>query len=440
MTMRKNSSSLKKFDRYEHMINDLGLQNLFIGLLKSGVKDFDLSATLGRLEKYIPELSEFRAAIQQITTPLPTAVDTPTATNSKNIRRGLMKRAELLRERAVQFQVSINSAMATHFLFFETFSISNNEILQQYKESLGETGIKETWRFPEIKWSQKEIRAGVVLAQYSDSQELVSWDLILTGEGIEEVQELAGKFQQTSTEDERETLQAEYRNLLLVQRASKKRVLRLPTQSQLEKIAVAVSDLAKQSETERTDGDSLRLISEKSESSNILTDYVVRAMSWGASNKVEFNFSVLLEAVKEVKELDKGAVAKELYIEGIKLHLTRSGINENAEKLCREIEEFYSRSIEPEATKDEAQTAAVEVFAEKEAERVENLLESYKQKLDAGLSNIPEQQENLDEYLRSLGDLFERSKLKKQIILDVEDYLADLAPTGGAIEDKDSSF
>lgn len=440
MTMRKNSSSLKKFDRYEHMINDLGLQNLFIGLLKSGVKDFDLSATLGRLEKYIPEFSEFREAIQSAASI--TALNTPAAPKSQKIRREILKRTELLRERAVQLQISLNSSMATHFLFFDSFDCANEESHQIFKGILAEPSTNETWRFPEIKWSPEKIRAGLALAQYSESQELVSWDLMLTAEGINEFEELAFEFKSMPTEEEgkkgddiREELQVRYRNLLLSQGASKKRVLRLPTLSQLDRIAKAVSDLSVQSRIELTDSDSMSLISEKSESSNTLTDFVVRAMSWGAQNKVEFNFSALLEKVKELNQLDD---VRGLYVKGIKLHLRRSGITANVDTLCTDIEKFYVSELEPQRNLIHDSSEAVQNFAQREAERVDSLLESYIQKLVIGFSEISEQKENLDEYIIYLKSLFEKSKLQKQIVIDVEDYLASLGHAELSIEVEDA--
>jgi hypothetical protein len=440
MTMRKNSSSLKKFDRYEHMINDLGLENLFIGLLKSGVKDFDLSATLGRLEKYIPEFSEFREAIQSAASI--TALNTPAAPKSQKIRREILKRTELLRERAVQLQISMNSSMATHFLFFDSFDCANEGSYQMFKEILAEPSTNETWRFPEIKWSPEKIRAGIALAQYSESQELASWDLMLTAEGINEFKELALEFKSMPTEDEgkkgediREELQVRYRNLLLAQGASKNRALRLPTLSQLDRIAKAVSDLSGQSRIELTDSDSMSLISEKSESSNILTDFVVRAMSWGAQNKVEFNFLALLEKVKELNQLDD---VRGLDVKGIKLHLRRSGTAANVDTLCTDIEKFYVSEMEPQRNLKHDSSEAVQNFAQREAERVDSLLESYIQKLVIGFSEISEQKENLDEYIIYLKSLFEKSKLQKQIVLDVEDYLASLGHAELSIEVEDA--
>jgi hypothetical protein len=167
------------------------------------------------------------------------------------------------------------------------------------------------------------------------------------------------------TGEERKRLQDRYRNHLLAQGTRENREVRLPTMSQLDRIAEAVSDLSGQSRIELTDSDSMSLISEKSESSNTLTYFVVRAMSWGALNKVEFNSSVLLKVLNETNELGKVSVAKELYIKGVKLHLRGSGSSADAEKLCGEIQNFYVKkphkllAVFSKAAKDDVNMASL---------------------------------------------------------------------------------
>jgi len=171
------------------------------------------------------------------------------------------------------------------------------------------------------------------------------------------------------TEEERKKLQDRYRDHLLAQGTSKNREVRLPTMSQLERISGAILDLSGHSETVRTDRDSFRLVSEKSESNISLTGDVVRAMSLGASNKVEFNYSVLLKVLNEMNELDKVSVAKELYVKGINLDLRGSGISADSEQLFGDIQNFYMQkrdraphkllAVFSEATKDDVNMASL---------------------------------------------------------------------------------